>query len=127
MIKKIIILILLNSLNISLKSQNKLLPTVIPPSPDAAAMTKHVDIPTNNYTGIPNISIPIHTIKTRELTVPISLSYHASGVKVDEIPSWVGLNWSLNYGVINRTVKGIPDETSGGYYANNVFHRVKDY
>lgn len=112
--------------SLGIKAQE--LPTVIPPSPDAAAMTKHVDIPTNNYTGIPNISIPIHTIKTRELTVPISLSYHASGIKVDDIPSWVGMNWSVSYGgVINRTVKGIADERSSGYYTSNVFDRIKNY
>ena len=111
-----------------LKSQSQELPTVIPPSPDASAMTKHVDIPTNNYTGIPNISIPIHTIKTRELSVPISLSYHASGVKVDDIPAWVGMNWSLNYGgIINRTIKGKADESNGGYLTYSVFEIEKDY
>ncbi|HCT29419.1 MAG TPA: hypothetical protein DIW31_01490, partial [Bacteroidales bacterium] len=98
------------------------LPKVIPPSPEASGMTKNVDIPTNNYTGIPNISLPVYTIKTRELSVPISLSYHASGVKVDDIPTWVGLNWSIDYGgVINRTVKGIPDERSSGSYLYHNF------
>lgn len=79
--------------------------------PTAAALGKYVDIPVNYHTGIPNISIPLYTVKTGSLTLPISLSYHASGLKVQEQASWVGAGWSLNAGgVITRTVKGTPDE-----------------
>ncbi len=123
--KKFIIFIVCVTSTMGLYAQDKLLPTVIPPSPEASQMTKHVDVPTNKYTGIPNISIPLHTIKTRELSVPVNLSYHASGLKVDKISTWVGLNWSLNYGgVVNRTVKGKPDEHSGGYYSDNIFEKM---
>jgi hypothetical protein len=50
--------------------------------------------------------------------LPISLSYHAGGVKVGEVASWVGLNWSLNAGgIITRSVMGIPDELlTRGYF-----------
>ena len=45
------------------------------------------------------------------MDLPISLDYHASGVKVDQHPSWVGLNWNLNAGgAITREVRDLPDE-----------------
>jgi hypothetical protein len=87
---------------------------VIPPSPTVASLAKYGDLPISIYTGTPNISIPIHEIKTTDFVLPISLSYHASGIKVEEMASWVGLGWSLNAGgIISRTVNGIPDEING--------------
>ncbi|MFN4973986.1 MAG: hypothetical protein ACK5GV_01940, partial [Bacteroidota bacterium] len=80
-------------------------------SPNAAALGKYGDIPVNNHTGIPSISIPLYTLKEGSLSVPVSLSYHASGLRVEENASWVGAGWSLNAGgVITRTVKDKPDE-----------------
>jgi hypothetical protein len=80
-------------------------------SPNAAALGKFGDIPVNYHTGIPNISIPIFTLKEGELSLAIQLSYHASGLRVDENASWVGAGWSLIAGgAITRTVKDKPDE-----------------
>ncbi len=80
-------------------------------SPTAASLGKYADIPVSYHTGIPQISVPIYTIKEGSLTVPISLSYHAGGMKVQEAASWVGAGWALNAGgVITRTVIGGPDE-----------------
>ncbi|MBC7919870.1 MAG: hypothetical protein H7Z75_02150 [Ferruginibacter sp.] len=87
------------------------LPKVIPPSPEAAALGKYGALPVGLYTGVPSISVPLYEIKGRRLTLPVSLNYHASGVRVDEVASWVGLGWTLNAGgVITRSVKGMPDE-----------------
>ena len=93
----------------------------IPSSPEAASLGKFGDIPVNNYTGIPSISIPIHKVTSGDLSLPISLSYHAGGIKVEEVASWVGLGWSLNAGgVITRSIRGIADErdnlTPYGHY-----------
>jgi hypothetical protein len=43
---------------------------------------------------------------------PINISY-ASNVTMDQEASWVGLGWNLNPGVINRSMRGIPDDFSG--------------
>lgn len=86
-------------------------PKLIPPSPDAAALGKYGQIPVDKSTGIPQISIPLYEIKTPRFSLPISLSYHASGIKVEEISSWVGAGWVLNAGgVITRTIVGLPDD-----------------
>lgn len=83
---------------------------IIPPSPDASAFAKYGNIPVSPYTGVPNISIPIYEIKVRDITVPISISYHASGIKVSEEASRVGLGWVLNSGgVISRNIVGRDD------------------
>jgi len=93
-------------------------PKILPPSPDAAALGKYGQIPVDKSTGIPNISVPLYEIKTPRFSLPISLSYHASGIKVDETASWVGLGWSLNAGgVVTRSMLGLPDEGPNGYWS----------
>lgn len=97
----------------SLHAQNQRPPevSVIPPSPNVAAMNKFVDLPVSHYTGTPSIQVPIYVLKTPQLSLPINLSYHASGWRVEEHASWVGAGWSLNAGgTISRTVRGLPDE-----------------
>ncbi len=86
----------------------------LPQTPTAAALGKYVDQPVNLYTGVPEISIPIYTIDLGDYTLPLSLSYHAGGIKVSEGASWVGLGWSLSTGAnINRTIQSIEDLPSG--------------
>lgn len=43
---------------------------------------------------------------------PVNLSYHSGGSMEDEA-SWVGTGWSLNPGVMSRTMRGIPDDFTG--------------
>lgn len=90
-------------------------PEVNMPSPNAASLGLYGKVPVSQYTGTPSIDIPVYTIKDGSMEVPISLSYHASGVRVNEHPGWVGQNWNLNAGgAITRVVKDIPDEFDGG-------------
>ncbi|PYP54606.1 MAG: hypothetical protein DMD40_16020 [Gemmatimonadetes bacterium] len=87
------------------------------PSPTAATFGKFGDIPVSMYTGTPEIGVPLFTVKGKTLQLPIALSYHASGIKVDEIGGWVGMGWTLDAGgVITRTVRGLVDEQNYGYY-----------
>ena len=96
-----------------------ILNSVVPPSPNAAALGKYGEIPVSLYTGVANITVPIYELKGAELSVPISLSYHPSGIKVDEESSWVGLGWALNAGgVITRAVAGVNDDESNSGYLN---------
>jgi hypothetical protein len=92
------------------------LPALTPGTPETAAFARYGNYPVNSFTGLPNISIPIYEIKVGDLKLPISISYHASGNKVDDIPTWVGLGWSLQAGgMITRKVMGQPDEQNGMY------------
>jgi hypothetical protein len=86
------------------------LPNVMPVSPKAYEIQKYIDVPVSKYTGVPSITIPIYTIQTNGLSMPITLSYHSNGVKVNEEASWVGLGWSLfSGGSITQIVKGYDD------------------
>ncbi len=81
------------------------------PAPNAASLGKYVDYPVGYYTGTPNISVPLYQLKDGAASLNVSLSYHASGIRVSELSSWVGLGWSLQgAGMIIRTIKGGPDE-----------------
>lgn len=134
-IKKLFVIFLISfSFNYQAVAQRNPYSEVSIASPTAASLGKYADIPVSNHTGIPNISIPIYTIKEGPLELPISLSYHAGGLKVMEASSWVGAGWSLNVGgVITRTVQGAPDEkyTStvddqiAGYFSDYGYHNYE--
>lgn len=93
--------------------------SLIPQAPDAQAMARAIDVPVNAYTGIPEITIPLYEIKVGELTIPITLSYHAGGILASQEATEVGLGWSLSAGgSITRTIKCIDDfNSSMGYFS----------
>lgn len=84
---------------------------IVPASPTAQTFQRYGEIPVDYSTGVPNINIPIYTLEGSKLSIPISISYHASGIKVNDIASEVGLGWALNAGgIISRTINGTRDE-----------------
>lgn len=94
------------------------------PSPQAASFNIYGDIPVSMHTGVPEISIPLFTIQEAGLSHSVSLNYHSSGIKVDQVASWVGLGWNLSAGgVITREIRGISDDgqvkTIGSPYTPN--------
>jgi hypothetical protein len=102
----------------STNTSQSFIPTLIPPSPNTSSLGKYANWPVNLYTGTTNISIPIYSLQVRGFSVPVTLNYHPSGIKVGEVASWVGLGWSLEAGgAISRSVRGLPDEVSPqGYF-----------
>lgn len=98
------------------------LPEVIPPSPTVAALMKFEEVPVETYTGIPSIGFPFYNIPLdQNLSMDVSLSYHPSGVRLEETAGWAGTGWNLDAGgSISRTVYGLADEIGQyGIYANN--------
>ncbi len=110
-------LLLLLLLHISACCFCQELPVVVPQSPQAASLSKYSEFPVGDFTGIPRISIPLYTISSGDITLPLELSYHAGGFRVNEEASWVGLGWTLtgDY-MISQSVHGADDFTgySGG-------------
>lgn len=87
-------------------------------SPERASIEKFGYYPVDYSVGVPDISIPIYTIQSSTLNFPITLSYHLSGIKVDDIANWVGLGWSLNsFGAVN--IKHNPQDVGGGFKDTN--------
>jgi len=102
-------------------TQQSRLNNVIPPSPNASSLGKFVDFPVDYYSGLPQIDIPIYTVKSHDLQVPISLRYHASGIKVNEMSSWVGSGWALNCGgLITRSIRGLDDFRTNGFLISTI-------
>ncbi|MFL1013658.1 hypothetical protein, partial [Flavisericum labens] len=98
----------------SVKAQSFFYPNFVDytnPSPNATAFTIYGDYPVDYNTGITDMRIPIYTIKSGSLTLPIDMSFHASGRKLNESNGFLGVRWALNTGgIITRTVHGYPDE-----------------
>ena len=106
-------------------------------TPDVAAFSKVNFLPISEYTGKPNISVPLYEIKLGSMSIPISVTYNYGGIKVDDVASTVGLGWSLNAGGnVVRQVNGLhdlkgPASLSGfgiqGYLSNVTGGDCSDY
>lgn len=95
-------------------------PQVVAPSPEAASLGRYGSWPVSLYTGIPQVSAPLYTIDYRGFKLPVGLSYHASGIKIEDIASWVATGWALEAGgVVTRTVMGLEDDNPHGFYNNS--------
>lgn len=84
-----------------------------PKSPEAQAFEKYGNYTSDLYTGKPNIQIPLFNVEGKEISLPIVLDYDASGIKVEQVASTVGLGWNLKAGGrITRITNGSPDASS---------------
>jgi len=108
--KLIFLLLILISYNINAQIDFK---RQVPQNPDVAALSKYVLTPVSEFTGVPNINIPLYAVTRSGVSVPISISYHSGGIKVGEEASNVGLGWALNAGgVITRSIEDKDDLVS---------------
>ncbi|MFA6733753.1 MAG: hypothetical protein WCS71_01500 [Sphaerochaetaceae bacterium] len=58
-------------------------------------------------------SLPLGELPGPYGNYPLSVAYHA-GISPQQEATWVGLGWLLNPGVINRDVRGVPDDQFHG-------------
>lgn len=106
----------------------KFLPQYAPLSPNASASQKFGDYQVNWATGIPSIPITLLTVQNGGLSVPITLSFHTGGFKMNEQASWVGWGAFLDFGPsINRAVQGQKDDRDGGSYLTNPITVSRDF
>ncbi|MDR1154279.1 MAG: hypothetical protein LBL04_06170 [Bacteroidales bacterium] len=112
------------------------LPDIVPVSPEAAAIAKYVNYPVDHTTGLVKIEIPLYEVKCGDMTLPITLSYHASGLKVNENSGIVGSGWTLNAEPsITRSIQGYSSADYGDYpsgdlncnFTNEQLKHMADY
>ncbi|WP_286756026.1 hypothetical protein [Roseivirga sp. UBA838] len=115
--KPTLILLIIGSLTCtSLRAQSSGgIQGVVPPTPNAFQMTNFSAQQPNLYTGTSNVNIPLYRFDFEGIKLPISLSYDAGGVKVNQEASEVGLSWTLNAtALISRTIEGKDDLVNYG-------------
>lgn len=106
----ITILVMMLSRQIAFGQQ---LSNLIPPSPSAMQFLKYADYPVSNFTGIPDIKIPLYEINDGDLNLPIYLQYHASGTKPSDPNGVIAIGWSLVCGAtVYRTIVNRPDDNA---------------
>jgi hypothetical protein len=87
------------------------LPKLAPVTPNSAALFKAQERPLGNFTGTTPIDVPLYSLAAGNASVPVALSYHNGGIRVEEIASNVGLGWSMAAGGrITRVMHGIADD-----------------
>ncbi|MFC1225863.1 hypothetical protein ACFE6N_18820 [Pedobacter sp. BG31] len=99
-------------------AQQELKKYVNPIAPNVASFEKYGNIPINYSTGQISQNINLYTLDIDEnLKIPIDLSYSNSGMKPDDIPTWVGHGWDLMPGgYIMQEIRGMNDLMPGGLF-----------
>lgn len=88
------------------------IPKIYPSAPETFKFSNYGNTPVGLFTGAPNITIPLMTYTNSDISIPLSLSYSSNGIHVDDTNGSVGLGWSfISGGVINETVRGLPDRS----------------
>lgn len=106
------------------------LPILSPQSPTTNDLGKYGEVQVNESTGIISPSIPLFEYYAGAMSLPIVLNYSGNGVRVNQDPTWAGVNWNINPGgVITRVVKDKPDEltdlTNRIYYSEQELENLE--
>ena len=100
--------------------------SLVPGGPDQPEVQSFTPIGTsdmvNPFTGDFSYNIPIMDVDG----YPINLAYSA-GITMDQEASWVGLGWNLNPGVVNRSMRGLPDDFDGTDKISKVYNMKKNW
>jgi len=67
------------------------------------------------FSGNLSYNIPLFDVEG----YPVNLFYNA-GVGMDQEASWVGLGWNLNPGVVERNMRGLPDDFNGEIFKREI-------
>lgn len=94
-------------------------------TPNVSQLSRYDDLSINEYLGIPDISIPLGNLKLADINIPLTISYQATGIKVNQDASSVGLGWDLNtLGSMVQIVRG--DDDMKPYYKES-YRLLPDY
>lgn len=103
-------------------SYDMLLPNFKDLQPSPMAFESYGTYNTSEYTGTPDITIPLCVATSGDISLPINLKYDATGIKVSQLASSVGLGWSMVFGGnISHIVNGQDDFTSYPYVTDKEF------
>lgn len=99
--------------NSSNQEYAQMIKNLTPMSPQASMMARFGNYPMDYSTGVPQISIPLFTIRIGDFELPISIDYHASGIRVQDVATPIGIGWRLNAGgCISKTIMAAEDNTT---------------
>src|SRR5699024_4462598 len=83
---------------------------MVPESPQSKSFNEYGNLSVNASKGLLQISIPLYNLEVDGVSIPIVLEYDASGVRVEDVATSVGLKWNLNVGgLVSRDVVDKPD------------------
>jgi hypothetical protein len=84
--------------------------------PNVASMEQYGNLPINFSTGQLGYTLPLYNINAGDgLSIPLVLAHNNTGLKPDQVPSWVGNGWDMSVGGnVVQYIKGINDFGAGG-------------
>jgi hypothetical protein len=64
-------------------------------------------------TGAGHVNIPLYTVSVGHVSLPVGVSYSATGVRPTDVEGTAGVGWYLYAGgAVTRQVRGLPDDIS---------------
>lgn len=115
-----------NGQDLASLTYDKLLPDFQQMTPEVASLGQYGNVGVSAYTGSPDIKIPLFNVTSGATSLPAFLYYDASGIKVTQEATFVGLGWNLSFGgCINHVVCGYddfsnPENKSYAYFKQNI-------
>ncbi|MBL1281087.1 MAG: hypothetical protein COA33_012475 [Fluviicola sp.] len=98
----------------------------VPGGPDQPEVQSFTPIGTSDmvdpFSGDFSYNIPLLEVDG----YPINIAYNA-GITMDQEATWVGLGWNLNPGVVNRSMRGLPDDFNGEDEIVKEFNQKPDW